>query len=185
MSLSSYLILILIIALTACGGTGEKRVMTDEVQAEMEQREIKRVMPEDITEATYQRGESLAKQLLSVLLEQYQAESSTTDFMTYLQEQSVHTFAEDATIHWVAGNTPTVGLREKEQQILEAYRYSQQQQERLIANVQRIGQDTLLYTHPVTLSDSLKAQLSLSDTDSTFLGMWSIYIPKKAIIQDM
>mgnify|MGYP001062517370 CR=1 FL=1 len=181
-----YSALLLLAIISACGGTGEQRVDTTAVQEEMAQREPKRVTPEEITEAAYQQGGSMAQQMLSLLIKQYKEEKPETDFTTYVQSQSVHTFAGDATVHWIPVSTQTGNLQEKEQQILEAYRYSQEQQQELIGNVQRIGQDTLLYTHPVTLNDSLRTALALpTDTSETLLGMWSIYIPKKAIVQDM
>lgn len=177
---------ILSIMISSCGGTSEQRVDTIAVQEEMAQREPKRVMPEEIVEAAYLKGEPLAQKMFAVLVEQYQKEESGEEFTTYLQNQSVHTFSEDAMVHWIPVTTQADDLNDKEQQILEAYRYSQQQREELIGNVQRIGEDTLLYTHPVTLNDSLQNMLSLpEDATETFLGMWSIYIPKKAIVQDM
>jgi len=184
--MTRYLILSTLFIVSACGGTSEQRMDTTAVQEEMAQREPKRVMPEEITEAVYLKGEPLAQKMFTVLVEQYQQEAPNTDFVAYLQDQSVHTFADDATVHWIPVSTLADELREKEQQILEAYRYSQQQREELIGNVQRIGEDTLLYTHPVTLTESLRSELSLpADTEETFLGMWSIYIPKRSIVQDM
>lgn len=184
--MTRYLILSILFIASACGGTSEQRVDTAAVQEEMAQREPKRVMPEEIVEAAYLKGEPLAQKMLAVLVEQYQEEEPGTDFVTYLQNQSVHTFSEEAMVHWIPVSTLADNLREKEQQILEAYRYSQQQREELIGNVQRIGEDTLLYTHPATLDESLRTELNLpADTEETFLGMWSIYIPEKAIVQDM
>jgi len=181
-----YLILSTLFIASACGGTGEQQVDTVAVQEEMAQREPKRVMPEEIVEGAYLKGEPLAQKMFAALVEQYREEESDTDFVTYLQNQSVHTFSEDAVVHWIPVSTLMDNMREKERQIMKAYRYSQQQREELIGNVQRIGEDTLLYTHPVTLNDSLQNMLSVSgDTTETFLGMWSIYIPKKAIVQDM
>lgn len=172
--------------LISCGGPGEQSVDTAAVREEMNQREPKRVMSEDIVEAAYLKGEPLARQMFAVMVDGYQQEQPDADFVAYLQNQSIHTFAEDATVHWVPVDTPAEDLSDYEQQILEAYRYSQQQREDLIANVQRISEDTLLYTHPITLNDSLQKMLSLpADTATTFLGMWSIYIPQKAIIQDL
>ncbi|MEM9671988.1 MAG: hypothetical protein AAF992_05300 [Bacteroidota bacterium] len=179
-------ILLFLIIISSCGSTSEQRVDTTAVQEEMAQREPKRVMPEEITKAAYLMGEPLAQEMFTVLVEQYQQQAPDTDFMAYLQDQSMHTFAEDATVHWIPVSTQADELRKKEQQILEAYRYSQQQREELIGNVQRIGEDTLLYTHPVTLDKSLRTELNLpADTEETFLGMWSIYISKKAIVQAM
>ncbi|WKN45111.1 hypothetical protein [Tunicatimonas pelagia] len=181
-----YSVLLLLVIISACGGTGEQRVDTTAVQEEMAQREPKRVTPEQVTEAAYQQGGSMAQQMLSLLTKQYQEEKLEIDFVAYLQNQSVHTFAGEATIHWIPVSTQASDLPEKEQQILEAYRYSQEQQQELIGNVQRIGQDTLLYTHPVTLNDSLRVQLALpADTAQILLGMWSIYISKKTIVQGM
>jgi hypothetical protein len=176
----------LIILLNSCDGSSNQQVNTEAVHEEMAQREPKRVMPEEIVEGAYLKGEPLAQKMFAVLVEQYREEGSDTDFVTYLQNQSVHTFSEDAVVHWVPVSTLMDNMREKERQIMKAYRYSQQHREELIGNVQRIGEDTLLYTHPVTLNDSLQNMLSVSgDTTETFLGMWSIYIPEKAIVQDM
>ncbi|MEM8966956.1 MAG: hypothetical protein AAGE93_11110 [Bacteroidota bacterium] len=186
MNLLRSLVSLFPLLLVACGGTGEQRVDTTAVQQEMARREPKRVTPDEITEAAYLRGGSMAQQMLSLLVKQYREEKPEADFITYLQKQSVHTFAEDATVHWVSESVQTSGLREKEQQILEAYRYSQEQNQELIGNVQRIGEDTLLYTHPVILNDSLRMSLAMpTDTEAAFLGMWSIYFSKKVIVQDM
>lgn len=178
--------LVFSVLLSSCGGSGEQQVDTTAVQEEMARREAKRVMPEEIIAAAYQKGEPLAREIFAVVVNQYQENPSQESFVTYLQRQSVHTFAEDATIHWVSVDTKADDLNEYEQQIMEAYRYSQQQHEDLIDNVQRMGEDTLLYTHPITLNDSLQQMLSLpADTAPAFLGMWSIYLPQKAIIQGM
>lgn len=171
--------------LVACGG-GNQQVETSAVREEMAQREPKRVMPDEIVEAAYLKGEPLAQKMSAMLVEQYQQEAGNTNFVAYLQDQSVHTFSEDAMVHWIPVSMQADELSEKEQQLLEAYRYSEQQREELVGNVQRIGEDTLLYTHPVTLTDSMRNQLTLpADTQETLLGMWSIYIPKKSIVQDM
>ncbi len=162
MSLLQSLVLLLSLMLFACGDAGEQRVDTTAVQEEMAQREPKRVMPEDITEAAYRQGGSMAQQMISLVIKQYQEEKPAIEFTAYLQSQSVHTFAGDATVHWIPVSTQANDLPGKEQQILEAYRYSQQQRQELINNVQRIGEDTLLYTHPVTLNDSLRTALGFA-----------------------
>ena len=175
-----------LLLISSCGGSGEQKVDTSAVQEEMDRREVKRVTPEEIIKAAYQKGKPLAQEMFSVLVSTYQQENPTPDFVAYMQSQSVHTFADDATVHWVPVDTPASELSEYEQQIMEAYRYSQQQREELIDNVQRMGEDTLLYTYPIILNDTLKQKLSLpADTAQPFLGMWSIHFSQKSIVQGM
>lgn len=175
-----------LILLNSCGQSGEQKVDTNAVQEEMARRDVKRVMPEEIIAAAYQKGKPLAREMFSVLVNAYKEEAPQEGFATYMQTQSVHTFAKDATIHWIPADAPASDLSEYEQQIMEAYRYSQQQHEELIENVQRTGEDTLLYTFPIILNDTLQQMLSSpADTAQPFLGMWSIHFSQKSIVQGM
>ena len=86
-------------------------------------------------------------------------------------------------MRWVGWQTDTTRLSTYEQQLWSAYRYSAQEGQPLEDNVQRVGEDSLLYTQPITLSDSLQRKLPAQpDTLEALLGMWSVMMAKKEVV---
>lgn len=169
---------ILWLVLSACGDRNTS-VINQQVLEEMEQRELKRVLPNQLVEAAYRQGKGLADQLLASAQSKYNTDSLTIG--QYLARQSYDSLAER--VVWIDRRSDTTRLTTYEQQLWSAYRYSSERGEPLVNNVQRLRGDSLLYTQPVMLTDSL-ATLSASspDTVGQLLGMWSITLPKREVI---
>lgn len=185
--------LILSVFLSACNNSKEQ-VDRQAVMHEMEQREIKRVLPGEIMEAAYMQGDTIATRAQQQLLEQYSV-SSASGLAELLQAQA-DVYADSlekryrADIHWISlGDTLSNQISSLEEQILKAYQYNVEHQLELTHNVQRIDEESYLYTKPVLLNEHLRKELKMqqqSVSDSIrFLGMWSITLSKKEIIQNM
>lgn len=186
--------IILVFFLYACSNSREQ-VDQQAVMKEMEQREIKRVLPGEIMEAAYRQGDTIATITQQQLLNQYHHVDSVSKLTEFFQTQT-RTYADSlekkykATIRWISPEDTTHHqLSSLEEQILSAYSYNVEQNLEISHNVQRLDDENYLYTKPIFLDDSLKKELavqqqSISDT-AHFLGMWSIKLSKKEIIQNM
>lgn len=160
----------------------------------MEQREIKRVLPGEIMNAAYKQGDTIATMTQQQLLHQYHHADSASGLADFFQTQT-RTYADllakkyKADIRWISPeDTTSQQLSSWEAQILSAYIYNVAQNLEASHNVQRLDDENYLYTKPVFLNDNLKKELAeqQSTSDTTyFLGMWSIKLSKKEIIQSM
>ena len=172
-------IVVLCLVLSACGDRNTS-VIDQQVLEEIQQRELRHVLPNQIVNEAYRRGEGLARQLLASALDHYPAEDSLT-LASLLAQQSYDTLT--ARVAWIDARSDTTRLTSYEQQLWGAYRYSAEQGDPLADNVQRLKGDSLLYTQPVVLADSLAARFSASaDTVGQLIGMWSITLPKKEVV---
>ncbi len=172
-------ILYVCLALTACGDRNTS-VIDQRVLNEMEQREPKRVMPNQLVEEAYRQGRTLANRLLTLSLDRRPVNDSLS-LVVLLAQQSYDTLS--ARVTWIDYRTDTTRFTAYEQQIWGAYRYSATQGDPLADNVQRLAGDSLLYTQPVVLADSLVDRFSASsDTVGQLVGMWSITLPKKEVV---
>lgn len=178
--------------MAGCGGTGssEQGIDREAIREEMEQREIKRILPAELVEGAYQRGEALAEAARDLVLNTYPqpVEQQPADFVTDEANEKIDSLskAEDVNIAWVSKTTDTASLGEKEKQLWEAYLYNVDNDLPLNDNVQRIGEEEYLYTKPLLLDPEIRRNMLGSESDTTaFLGMWSIRISKKNLIQSM
>ena len=172
---------------SACGNPNTT-VMNEQVREEMRMREPKQVTPDQLVTATYQQGRTLTQELLNQAVMRYQQSADSETFTDFLSKQSFDTdsLREDVHMRWVGWQTDTTRLSTYEQQLWSAYRYSTQEGQPLEDNVQRVGGDSLLYTQPVILSDSLQRQLlPQPDTLEALLGMWSVTMAKKEVVLDI
>lgn len=168
----------------------------------MGQHEIKRVLPGEVVEAAYTQGDTIARMIQQHLLAQYHTSSSDSEsgLSEFLQNKTrVYLDSLEkkykANIHWISpGDTASNRLSSLEGQILKAYLYNVERNLEINHNVQRIDDESYLYTKPVIFNDNHKKELTahqqpISDTVSSdtarFLGMWSIKLSKKEIIQNM
>ena len=167
------------LVLTACGDRNTS-VIDQQVLNEMEQREPKRVMPNQLMEETYRQGRTLANHLLASSLNRRSAVDSLS-LAVWLAQQSYDTTS--ARIAWIDHRSDTARFSPYEQQLWDAYRYSATQGDPLADNVQRLAGDSLLYTQPVILADSLAHRfLASPDTVGQLVGMWSITLPKREVV---
>ncbi|MGB3777590.1 MAG: hypothetical protein WA960_04480 [Tunicatimonas sp.] len=172
-------ILFVCLVLTACGDRNTS-VIDQRVLNEMEQREPKRVMPNQLVEEAYRQGRTLANRLLASSLNRPSTDDSLS-LATLLAQQSYDTVS--ARVVWIDHRSDTARFTAYEEQLWGAYRYSARQGDPLADNVQRLAGDSLLYTQPVVLADSLARRFPASpDTVGQLVGMWSITLPKREVV---
>jgi hypothetical protein len=137
--------------LIACGGglTDEQR---KKIKKEMETSQIKRVSEAEILEAASAKGRELVKLI---------SDKNSVDSLGK---------AHDVKISWLEPGEGNKG--EVESQLIEAYINNLNGAVR--DNVQRIGNDSLLYTLPV-----IEKQADGSDVVK---GIWSIYLSRKQLV---
>ncbi len=165
--------------LSACGDRNTS-VIDRQVLNEMEQREPKRVMPNQLVEEAYRQGRTLANHLLASSLNRRSAVDSLS-LAVWLAQQTYDTAS--ARVAWIDDGSDTARFTTYEQQLWDAYRYSAAQGDPLADNVQRLAGDSLLYTQPVVLADSLARRFpASSDTVGQLVGMWSITLPKREVV---
>ena len=106
-------ILLLCLVLTACGDRNTS-VIDRQVLDEMEQREPKRVMPNQLVEEAYRQGRTLANYLLASSLDRHSADDSLS-LATWLARQSYDTGS--ARVAWIDHRSDTARLSTYEQQL--------------------------------------------------------------------
>jgi hypothetical protein len=145
------------VLLTACGGS-----LSDEQRRQMreasEQQTIMKVTEAEIMEAAFAKGRSVMTRL----------DQDNPDTANVSMEEIVR-------IHWLAPGKAH-GL-EIEQQLIEAYLNSMLTGTPLRDNVQKIGEDSLLYTNPVVITRA--------DSSIEIKGTWNIWMSKRELILSM
>lgn len=151
------LLIVPILILTACGGG-----ISDEQRRQMreasEQQAIVKVTESEILDAAFAKGRDVLAQLKNTLPDTARVE----------REQSVE-------IHWLSADA-THGL-EIEQQLIEAYLNSLLTDSPLQDNVQKAGNDSLVYTTPVVITRA--------DSSIEIRGTWNVWMSKKQLILSM
>ncbi|MFP4293777.1 MAG: hypothetical protein ACLFQ0_19260 [Cyclobacteriaceae bacterium] len=193
--LASLPLWMMLLLFSGCSGTDttEQQVPGDSIQEEMEEREIKRILPGEIVEAAYTEGEKLSSQAQQIAVEAYRRRvGRDTNFADFVDAQALRDIDslmqnKQASIHWVAASDDNPQLQDTERQIWEAYLYNVENDLPLNDNVQRLGEDNFLYTRPVRLDVELRKKLPGTETkaEDAFLGMWVVRFSKKALIQSL
>ncbi len=151
------LLIISFVLLTACGGS-----LSDEQRKRMReasgQQAIVKVTEAEILDAAFVKGRSVMSRL----------RESNPDTSKVSAEETVR-------IHWLAPGKAH-GL-EIEQQLIEAYLNSLLTGTPLQDNVQKIGEDSLLYTNPVVITRA--------DSSIEIKGTWNIWMSKRELILAM
>lgn len=146
-----------LIVLTACGGS-----LSDEQRKQMreasEQQAIVKVTEAEIMDAAFVKGRNVMSRL----------NENNPDTSSVSSEETVK-------IHWLAPGKAH-GL-EIEQQLIEAYLNSVLTGTPLQDNVQKIGEDSLLYTNPVVITRA--------DSSIEIKGTWNVWISKRDLILAM
>ena len=175
--MKTYLFALVLVVASACGNA-DTSVIDRQVLEEMDRMEPRRVTRDQLVRTAYQQGRNLSDTLLAAALAQYSAD---TTFAAYLAEQSYDTAG--IRVSWISQYRDTLRLSTYEQQLWSAYRYSAERGDPITDNVQRLAGDSLLYTRPLVLTDSMQRQLpTSSDTVGQLLGMWSITLPKREVV---
>lgn len=177
------------LSILGCDGAGRQQIDREAIKQEMAKREIRHILPAQIVEAAYSKGKALSSQTEAMAVQHFQSAQAPA-FITDASLISIDSLAkaQNTSIRWIPAQTSDVQLSELEQQLWDAYWYNVENELPVNDNVQKIDEETYLYTKPLMLNTALKEKLSLrADTTfpSRFLGMWSIQLSKKEIIQAM
>ena len=169
---------ILLVVTSACGNA-DTSVIDRQVLEEMDRMEPRRVTPDQLVRTAYQQGRRLTDTLLVQVISRYSADTAT--LVDYLAQRVYDTTS--ARINWISRYSDTLRLSAYERQLWSAYRYSAERGDPIVDNVQRLAGDSLLYTRPLVLTDSLQQRLpTAADTLGQLLGMWSVTLPKREVV---
>lgn len=124
-TLMKNLLIVSLLILFGCGGSGLTDEQRKALNEEMKSREIKKVEEEDVVTETFAIGKQL-----------YQEYTNGQDSLLNLYEAKVYRLKKDA-----------IDSSEKDMELLEAYNYSLSQGGNLSENVQRDGEE-MIYTLP-------------------------------------
>ncbi len=149
--------------LTGCGETNQ-RLPTGELADEVRNREIRHITPGQITQAAMKRGETVARGVQTALVRKLTAAIPAEGLVEagrYCQQANLpgadslgKSYQADIRRYRLRGELDKKGLGDKAFQVLDAYRYSAEQNQSIDPGVQGEGQ-YLLYTAPVTLDNAV------------------------------
>lgn len=178
--------------LYACGQSGGK-INQEAVREEMAEHEIKRVLPGDVVEAAYEQGDAIFQVLQQKLPKEAEITSAKA-FSAWVQEtmgstvDSLHQIYE-ADIKWIAPqDTANSQITPLERQLLNAYLYNVVRKMEVNDNVQMINDAYYLYNKPLFYNipkQKMAGKHAVQSDSVIFLGMWSMHLSKKNIVQDM
>jgi hypothetical protein len=146
-----------LLILMACGG-GISDEQRKQMREASEQQAIVKVTESEILDAAFGKGRGVLAQL----------KQASPDTAQIARENAVE-------IHWLGADAKH-GL-EIEHQLIEAYLNSLLTDSPLQDNVQKIGNDSLLYTTPIVLTRA--------DSSIEIRGTWNVWMSKKQLILGM
>jgi hypothetical protein len=204
---------------TSCGNLKEKGYDTKAIADEVKNREIKHVTPAQLEAACISWGEKITKSAQQNLVEVITEALSShpiEEAADYCQvnrllkadslSQVYRASLKRSNLRDLSASSP---LMDKERQILEAYLYNAENKLEQRSNVQRIGDQVLLYTAPIILQETiclrchgevgkditpadfqkLTARYKLDSLSNRrtndLLGMWHVSFSKKEMIKNM
>lgn len=209
--------IVLIIMLAACDTGSQRNPNREALQEEIRNREPKKLSEAQITAEAYRQGQEIAdkaqKQLFQNLKEAIE-KAGVQEAIQFCHIQALP-LTDSAALPYQASlkrtslqfRNPKNAPTELEEQLLEAYQYNAEQSLPMEPNVQRIGQQYLLYTQPIVIKSELCLQChgepqkdiapqtlqvldSLYPQDKArayqlgdFRGIWSIKLSKKEIVK--
>lgn len=156
-----YSLLLSVLLFTACGGK-----LSDEqkrrIKESMEEGQIKRVTDAEITEAAFNYGRNMIKMI----------ENQSPGFSNIKLIDSIAAAYGVKIVTLQNGDSTLIKI---EAQLIEAYTSANGAQ--LSDDVQRLGDDSLLYTKPL--------MHELPDGSSEFVKAIGIHMPRKKVIQSI
>jgi hypothetical protein len=157
-------IFVLLVFLSGCIPERNERQQSKALQREMRSKKLKRLSQSEIMAACNQEGKLLADQLATILVvdRHFACDSLTLTGMV----------TSPILIEYDFVCNEQKDLPEKTKLVWDAYRESANKREPLADNLQKIGNDQMLYTSPVQF-------------EGHFLGMWAILMDKREIIKLM
>ena len=150
----------------ACGEAGKNEsLVTNEVAEELKARDPRRVTEAEMVERAYTTGrlvaDSAQKALQQKLMKAIQegGVAHAVDFCNLaalpLMDSLSNVYKAEIRRASHRVRNPEDAARDYEAPILEAYVYNMEQGEELKENVQKVGEDYLLYTRPIMLGNGL------------------------------
>lgn len=184
---------VLTICILGCDGTGNQQIRGEAFTEAIEQQEVKRILPAEFVESAYKLGETIAMQAQEIAVSAYATEAAKVEgkFIDEHTLPKIDSLAQSyhAEVHWIPADADSTQLQLSplEQQLWEAYWYNIENDLPVNHNVQKIDDESYLYTHPEILNPELRKKLpgSESFTKGPFLGMWSIKLAKRELIRAM
>lgn len=185
-----------------------KQIDTKGVREELKNRKIRRITEVEILTEADQIGSFTITKLNSIWEEKLKDKASLSHSISKNELDSLlknDSLRSVASLNFIS--TKSSNGTELEKSLLDSYSYSAENNLPLAPNIQKAGQEYLLYTSPIILND--KACLSChgepgKDNDSEtlkkltaksgapvnkklndFLGMWSVKIDKKELVKGM
>jgi hypothetical protein len=163
-----FVLLLALFTTTACSPEQDPRrrkFITDELK----NRKIKRVTDSQLLGAANSFGKTAVEKLQNELLNNYEAGKpfdckATSYIKAKIDLQYVLTY------RIVCEATQTTF--DKEKQLWQAYQYNAQQELELTDNLQKIDNEAIIYTSPITLNGQL-------------VGMWTVVLNKKEIVKNL
>jgi hypothetical protein len=163
-----YIVLLLSLLTSACSPDQDPR-RRKFISDELKNRKIKRVTDSQLLGAANSFGKTATDKLQAELLNNYEAGKpfdcqANSYIKTKLDLQYVLTYRIVC--------QPQQALFEKEKQLWQAYQYNAEKELDLTDNLQKIDNEAIIYTSPITLNGQL-------------VGMWTVVLNKKEIVKNL
>ena len=162
---SFFWVLLTISSLAACDSGSQRSVNREALREEMRNRKPKKLSEAQITAEAFRQGNLLAEAAQDSLLERLKSVIKTAGVpaaIEYCQLQALPITESLSAEYKAAIRRSSLSLRNPanapdvlENQLLEAYHYNQENKLPLEDNVQRLGEEYLLYTKPILIGSPL------------------------------
>ena len=152
----------------SCGPSSDKKIVTEEVIEELENRKIKKVSPSELNSIAYDLGRKLRQEFADSI-------NNTKNCIAIARSLS----ASERIIHIMNLDTANNEITLTEKVLIESYLYSFANNLPFGDNISENGSDTLIYTDII----KNKSQSFCPTMDSLFLFV--AYYPTKSIVRSL
>lgn len=161
-----------------------ERVDTKAMKKHMSDYKIKKIKQEDIVLQVEKLGSEFSLEIIdSLKTEIVDKKKPCRDILIDKQKEfSANNFGEFSLVS-LAEMQSNMSYLPKEKQVLEAYQYSFEKNERFDSNIQAISDTTYLYTFPIPKSSKIAKNCFLND--KTEYAVLAIKMSKNKIIQSL
>jgi len=160
--------MVLLLVLSACGDLNEQRANHEKLREGIEQHEIKRITGDQIMAAAYLKGNTVLTPFLNEPIK-------PPSYWQGMGKEHIDTLIVNKLIEVNCISLDQIGeaiFSDTQNQILDAYSYSFEQDQALTENVQVLNDTIFWYTKPYVYQDSV-------------LGIWSVSLNKKDLIKEL
>lgn len=178
----------------------KKKLDTKKISSEIKSRKIRRITPSEILNTADLTGKKMVAGIEHNWLEALQLGMESKG-VEYTKKFCIVPFipgydtivTEGMEIKKIGRNNLKMPgkLTSLEKQLLDAYLYNVEQKIPLTGNLQKEGEDYLLYTSPIYFKEDICLQCHKKEGGETafkkgdFAGIWSVRLSKKKLILDM